>query len=69
MNLAFKSTVVISKAINVEFINELSQTNSNFSSPTEMEELLIAEGIEIIDDKIVNFDRVFWSPSKEIPID
>ena len=41
----------------------------HFSSPTEMEELLIAEGIEIIDYKIVNFDRVFWSPSKEIPID
>lgn len=27
-----------------------------------MQELLEAEGIEIIDDKVVNFDTLFWHP-------
>lgn len=37
-----------------------------FATPTTMQELLESEGIEIFDDKIVNFKEVFWSPSKEL---
>ena len=34
----------------------------NFNSPTEMEEKLKAEGLQIIDDKIVGFKDYFWDP-------
>lgn len=34
----------------------------NFATPTLMEELLTAEGIEVKNHKIVNFKEVFWSP-------
>ena len=39
-----------------------------FGSPTAMEELLRAEGIEVVDDKIVGFERYFWDPSVELDI-
>ncbi len=35
----------------------------HFASPTLMQELLEAEGLSIIDDKIVNFEKHFWTPS------
>ena len=38
-----------------------------FPSPTTMEERLVAEGIEVRDDKVVHFDLVFWHP-KEIEV-
>jgi methylated-DNA-protein-cysteine methyltransferase-like protein len=31
-----------------------------------MQQLLEAEGIEVKDDKIVNFDKYFWNPLTEI---
>jgi len=31
-----------------------------------MQELLESEGIEIVDDQIQSFDKVFWSPGKEL---
>lgn len=34
----------------------------HFATPTLMQERLEAEGISVIDDKIVDFDRLFWSP-------
>ncbi len=34
----------------------------HFASPTLMQELLEAEGIEIVEDKIVNFEKHFWDP-------
>lgn len=34
----------------------------HFGSPTMMQELLEAEGIEIIDDKIVDLKKHFWQP-------
>jgi len=33
-----------------------------FGSPTLMAELLISEGVEVVDDQIVNFKEVFWDP-------
>ncbi|MCK5536574.1 MAG: MGMT family protein [Bacteroidales bacterium] len=35
----------------------------SFSSPTLMQELLENEGIKVVDDKIVNFDKYFWDPN------
>ncbi|WP_339787943.1 MGMT family protein [uncultured Imperialibacter sp.] len=33
---------------------------------SRMEELLKAEGIEVKNDKIVAFDKLFWDPMKEL---
>lgn len=34
-----------------------------FGSPTMMAQLLENEGIAIVNDKVVDFDRVFWAPN------
>ena len=34
----------------------------HFASPTLMQELLEAEGIVVVNDKIVNFKKHFWDP-------
>lgn len=39
---------------------------NHFSSPTKMQELLEAEGVQVVDDQIVNFDQLFWEPIKEL---
>ncbi len=38
----------------------------HFKPPSRMEELLKKEGIKIKNDKIVDFDKLFWDPVKEI---
>lgn len=38
----------------------------HFSSPTMMEDLLKNEGITVIDDRIVEFGKVYWDPGKEL---
>jgi len=38
----------------------------HFNSTSSMEELLNIEGIEVVNDKIVNFNQHFWDPSVEI---
>jgi methylated-DNA-protein-cysteine methyltransferase-like protein len=38
----------------------------HFSPPSLMQELLEAEGILVVNDKIKNFKKVFWDPMLEI---
>lgn len=38
----------------------------HFPSPNLMEELLKSEGINVIDDRIVDFNKIFWNPSEEL---
>lgn len=38
----------------------------HFKPPSKMEELLKKEGIKVKNDQIVNFDKLFWDPVKEI---
>ncbi len=40
----------------------------HFSPPEKMQQLLEKEGIEIKDDKVVNFDTLYWDPIKELEI-
>lgn len=40
----------------------------HFSTPTEMEERLSAEGIKVKNDTIINFKEVYWNPSIELAI-
>lgn len=44
---------------------ELTGKN-HFSTPFLMAELLKKEGIKVVNDKIKNFDKVYWDPMKEL---
>ncbi len=41
----------------------------HFPSPSLMQELLENEGVEVIDNKVQNFDQVFWNPAEELQDD
>ena len=38
----------------------------HFGSPTAMENLLKKEKIKVKDDKIVDFEKLFWNPAEEL---
>jgi methylated-DNA-protein-cysteine methyltransferase-like protein len=38
----------------------------HFEFSSQMEELLKKEGIEVCDDKIVNFQSIFWDPAETL---
>ncbi len=38
----------------------------HFGGPKVMQQLLESEGIQVKDDQIVNFDKVFWDPHREL---
>lgn len=40
----------------------------HFETPTHMQELLEAEGIEIISDKIQDFSKIYWDPQIELSL-
>ena len=46
--------------------NGMLSGKAHFATPTLMEELLQKEGIQVEDDKIVNFTKVFWDPNVEL---
>lgn len=48
--------------------NGLLTGKMHFSTPTEMEEKLISEGISIQNDAVQHFENVFWDPEKELLI-
>lgn len=41
----------------------------HFSQPNEMEEKLNAEGIPVLNNQIVDFEKYFWDPSKELTME
>lgn len=38
----------------------------HFQPPGQMEVLLRKEGVKVKDDKVVDFDKLFWDPSAEL---
>jgi methylated-DNA-protein-cysteine methyltransferase-like protein len=38
----------------------------HFGGPHVMEELLKSEGIEVVDDQIIDFEKYFWDPAVEL---
>ena len=46
--------------------NGLLTGKHHFPTPTKMQELLEKEGVEIINDKVVEFKDCFWDPSLEL---
>lgn len=47
--------------------NGLLTGKYHFATPTTMQQLLEREGIRVKDDQIVDFDRYFWDPARELP--
>lgn len=48
--------------------NGLLTGKHHFPTPTLMEELLKKEKIAVKDDKVVDFDKLFWDPAVELMI-
>src|ERR1017187_5647218 len=46
--------------------NGLLTGKHHFSPPEKMQQLLEKEGGVVKDDKVVNFDNLFWDPMKEL---
>lgn len=41
----------------------------HFDYPEEMQELLEKEGVKIKDDQVVDFEKRFWDPAKELGLE
>jgi methylated-DNA-protein-cysteine methyltransferase related protein len=46
--------------------NGLLTGKHHFSGAAVMQQLLENEEIEVVDDKVVRFDELFWDPEKEL---
>lgn len=49
--------------------NGLLTGKMHFETPESMEQRLKAEGVEVINDQIQNFQKIFWDPMIELKID
>ena len=38
----------------------------HFGGPDIMKQLLESEGVVVVDDQILDFQKVFWDPAKEL---
>jgi methylated-DNA-protein-cysteine methyltransferase-like protein len=38
----------------------------HFTTPTLMQELLEKEGVKVKNDKVVDFQQLYWDPEKEL---
>ena len=46
--------------------NGLLTGKIHFDGPTVMQQLLENEGIKVEDDQVIDFDKLFWDPAKEL---
>ena len=46
--------------------NGLLTGKHHFPGTRVMQQMLEAEGVELVDDKVVDFQRHFWDPGKEL---
>lgn len=49
--------------------NGLLSGKMHFETPDAMEERLKVEGIEVVNDQIQNFQKVYWDPMVELKMD
>ena len=40
----------------------------HFGTPTLMQQLLESEGVSVVDDQIVDFEKLFWDPTLELKV-
>ncbi|MEO9210053.1 MAG: MGMT family protein [Ginsengibacter sp.] len=48
--------------------NGMLTGKAHFATPTLMEELLLKEKIKVENDTVVNFEKLFWDPAKELSL-
>ena len=65
MNAAHKATPPVPAQRVVNRVGMLTGKH-HFSTSDAMEKLLKKEGIEVDKDKVLNFEQVFWDPSREL---
>lgn len=46
--------------------NGLLSGKMHFAYPEQMQELLEKEGVKVVDDKVVEFEKRFWDPGVEL---
>jgi methylated-DNA-protein-cysteine methyltransferase related protein len=46
--------------------NGMLTGKAHFASPTLMEELLLKEKVKVENDTVVDFEKLFWDPAKEL---
>jgi methylated-DNA-protein-cysteine methyltransferase-like protein len=46
--------------------NGLLTGKRHFGGPNVMQELLESEGIKVVNDQIIDFEKHFWDPSKDL---
>src|SRR5215217_2537578 len=46
--------------------NGMLSGKMHFAYPEQMQELLEKEGVKVLNDKVVDFEKRFWDPSKEL---
>jgi methylated-DNA-protein-cysteine methyltransferase-like protein len=46
--------------------NGMLSGKAHFNTPTQMQELLEQENIKIVNDTIIDFEKIFWDPYKEL---
>lgn len=49
--------------------NGMLSGKAHFSPPEKMQQLLEKEKIKVVNDTIVDFEKHFWDPAKELSID
>lgn len=47
--------------------NGLLTGKHHFGNSTTMEQLLVNEGLIVVNDQIINFTERYWDPGKELP--
>jgi len=65
MNLSHHQEVYV-PAHRVVNRNGLLTGKVHFGSPDVMQELLENEGVAVENDRVTDFDRLFWNPMKEL---
>jgi methylated-DNA-protein-cysteine methyltransferase related protein len=46
--------------------NGMLSGKMHFDYPEQMQDLLEKEGVKVVDDKVVDFEKRFWDPMKEL---
>ncbi len=46
--------------------NGMLSGKMHFATPTRMQELLEKDGVKVVDDKVVDFEKQFWNPAEEL---
>lgn len=63
LNSSNKANVPAHRVVNR---NGLLTGKHHFKGTNLMQQLLESEGVEVVDNKVQNFEKLFWDPGKEL---